>query len=64
MTMILTVNCGAPQPYFEVTGARSSSGISYRLRVPITHEDQNHILSLADPLSEISSGNAWKGKFG
>ena len=61
-TMILTVNCGAPQPYFEIKGEQSSGAINYRVRVPITHDEQHQILSLADPLSEIAHGSLRQDK--
>ncbi len=50
MAMILIVNCGAPQPYLELRREQSTED---RVTVPITHEQQDRILALADPLSEV-----------
>ena len=51
--MIITVNCGTPQPYLELCHEQSSDMTTYRVTVPITHEQQDRILALADPLSQV-----------
>ena len=56
VAMVITVNCGASQPYLELCRKHLSGVTNFRVRVPITHEQQNHILALADPLSEAAGG--------